>query len=180
MVISIILLLILLVVYVVSSYYSEKLSFLEVVDAGPVVHHTKKSNANIKIKPLTSHDCIYTKSGKRVNLSGFHQFAVIGECMQVKEIEEGNIVLVKKFDNKETKKDLLKPQDVLVICLNDKKYKGYKIRVFEGFDKDGSLKTFCYNADGSLHNSSKNHQIDQIIGVVKFVVDMNKMKSTIN
>jgi len=180
MVISIMSLLFLMVLYAVTSYYSDKLSFLEVVDAGPVVYHVNKANTNIKIKPLTSHDCIYTKEGKRVNLYDFQQFAVIGECMRAEGIEEGNVVLVKKFGVKESKQNLIKPKDVLVIYLNDKRYKGYKVRVFEDFDTDGSLKTFCYNEDGSLHNSSKNHQIDQVIGTVKFVIDTGEARSITN
>jgi len=170
MVVSIILLLFLLVLYAISSYYSDKLSFLRIIDAGPVVNHGK-SNTNVKIKPLTSQDCIYTKERKRVNLSNFQQFAVVGECMRGRKIEEGNIVLVERFDNKKDKKDLIKPQDILVIYLNDKKYKGYKIREFKGFDEDGTLITFWYEEDNTKHRSSVNHQINQVAGVVKHVIN---------
>jgi len=162
MAIAILILMALLAVYVISSYLSDKLSVLQVAEAGSASYFNK--NDRPRVKPLTNAD---------ININEYHQFAVHGSCMQKRHIYNGNIILSKIFkkdDNKEKMITEKQVSQILLIYLYDRNYKGFKIREFEGWTENGDANTFYYNSDGSRRYSSKPHKLEQIVGTVDYVI----------
>ena len=176
--IAILILLALLTIYVIFSYWSNTLSVLEVAEAGPVNYFHK---ANFpRVKPLTNLDKVYTKS-ELINIYEYQQFAIHGSCMEERQVYNGDIILSKMFKNsndKEKKKAIEnKERPLLVIYLYDKNYRGFKIREFSRFLEDNGVETFYYNLDGSRRFSSKPHKMEQIVGLVEYVISASTVSN---
>lgn len=93
-------------------------------------------------------------------------FVVKNQCMKIKGISEGDIVGVRMFDDGcdiqlSSKKNLM-----LLIYLDDKHFKGYKIRE-QGEITDDGMAYNTYHYKGGIQNkSSKPHSLASIKGVV--------------
>jgi len=165
---AILILMAILTLYVLSSYWSGKLSVLQVAEAGPASYFNKHNRP--KIKRLTDHDYIRSES-ELININEYKQLAVHGVCMEKRNIRNGDIILTKMFKKNDDKKYIIsqKQTPIVVIFLFDKNYKGFKIREFVGFREDGAVDTCYYNLIGERRNSSKPHKLEQIVGIVDYV-----------
>ena len=85
--------------------------------------------------------------------------------MTKRGIPNGAQLLVEPIKNEEEFKQKVHPHDILMIYITDKKI--YKIRELNHIEGKEAF-TFCYNPDGSIHNSSRTHKIDSVKGVVRY------------
>jgi hypothetical protein len=99
--------------------------------------------------------------------SSLHRnFIVKGKCMEPVKINEGSVQSVRIF-NKHEKANLaniLKANDIVLIHLNDKKFRGYKLRIVNHVS-DSNANTY-YFVNGIKQESSKPHSLDSIIGII--------------
>ena len=84
------------------------------------------------------------------------------------QYSNGEEWLVEPINKRKRLDKQINDRDVLLIYVEDKDL--YKIREFEGFNKDGSLATFYYEDDGAKHISSKPHTQESVCGVVGYRV----------
>ena len=134
---------------------------LPLVEAGPIsgVKRTGLSRTNGRIK------AVYKKTINGIEYK-YRTFIVQGKCMDKIGIKPNDLVSVKMLSNTD-KKTEIKPGTPVLIFLNDKKFRGYKIRIIKEFFEDEKAKTFYYNEDGSEHESSEPHTLSAIIGIVE-------------
>ena len=78
-------------------------------------------------------------------------------------IRPESIVSVRMIPEKE--KNGLKSGDIVLIFLNDKNFRGYKIRIIKNIDGNDA-NTFYYDENGNERMSSKSHTLVSIIGVI--------------
>lgn len=132
---------------------------LPVVEAGPIsgVKHTGLHRTHQRLN-----------SSYRVMKNGiqyhYRRFIVQGDCMSCKGIKPHNVICVRIFNNEE-EKTILKQNDFVLIFLNDRKFRGYKIRRIKDLTKD-KADTFYYTPTGAEQPSSEPHALKSIIGIV--------------
>lgn len=146
----------LLVLYAFSNYF---LYTLPIVEAGPISGVT---GTGIQRMPQRI-NAAYTLKKNGITYK-YRRFSVQGICMEKIGIYPKSIVSVRLLSI-EDKASFLKEGTPVLIFLNDKKFRGYKIRIIKKLVGD-EAETFYYNEDGSEHPSSENHTLKSIIGVV--------------
>ena len=92
-------------------------------------------------------------------------YVVKNQCMNIKGISDGDIVGVRPFDDTFTVNDT-PTGSILLIFLDDKRFKGYKIREKGMLENDGMAYSTYHYKGGKQHKSSKPHSVDSIKGVV--------------
>lgn len=148
----------LIALYAISNFF---LYTLPIVEAGPIsgVKHTGLQRMHERINA----------SYKRIKqgiVCRYRRFFVQGECMMKIGIKPKSVVSVRMFsDNKE--KNNLKSGDAVLIFLNDKKFRGYKIRIIKTISND-KAETYYYDKEGNEKPSSESHFLVNIIGVIDF------------
>lgn len=132
---------------------------LPLVEAGPIfgVKRTGLRKIDGRIK------AVYKKVVDEITYK-YRRFVVQGICMKKIGINPNDVVCVQMFASEEQKQNLQKGTPVLIF-LNDKKFRGYKIRIIKKLVGD-EAETFYYNEDGSEHPSSENHTLKSIVGIV--------------
>lgn len=108
----------------------------------------------------------YKKREANGKISVHRNFVVKGKCMEPKGISEGNVVDVKVLEKSERSllnKDLKKDQIVLIF-LNDERFRGYKLRIVKEV-RDTDALTYYYE-DGQLKDSSRPHKFKDVVGIV--------------
>ncbi len=88
--------------------------------------------------------------------------------MEPRGIKDKSIVFVQPLSKKENFKKQVKAEDVLLIYLHDKGV--FKLRILQNYDNEKQLITYRYKDDGTKHLSSRNHNPDDVKGVVKYVI----------
>lgn len=166
--------LIILIILCASYYYigSQKEKRL-LADAGALSIHSSKK----KLLPQQStYRDQFTINGKVLCSSEYYKLEVNGSCMEARKIYNGNVIFVKKF-NKNFTRDDIKPNDILLIYLNDERYKGYKLRVMKKLNEANTSEvvTFYYDPDGTEHFSSHNHKLSNVVGVLKYQYNTSSM-----
>ena len=147
----------LITLYAISNFF---LYTLPIVECGPIsgVKHTGLQRMPERINA----------SYKKVKLGvayWYRRFVVQGECMTKRGIKPKSIVSVRMISNDD--RNNLKSGDIVLIFLNDKKFRGYKIRIIKTVDGN-KAKTFYYDKNGNEKPSSESHFLVNIIGVVDF------------
>lgn len=107
-------------------------------------------------------------NGKYINTRNYIRIKINGKCMTPRNILDGEEWLVEPLNNIEDKKSILKVKDVILLYIEDKGR--YILREFEDYDIDGSLKTLRYNDDKTERHSSRNHQLNQVKGIVRYAI----------
>lgn len=93
-------------------------------------------------------------------------FIVKNQCMQEKGISDGDIIGVRMFEDEKSVLNLSKKDNILLIYINDERFKGYKIREQGEMTIDG-LAFYTYHYKGGVKSlSSRPHAIESIKGVV--------------
>lgn len=93
-------------------------------------------------------------------------FIVKNQCMQEKGISDGDIIGVRMFEDENSVLSLSKKDNILLIYINDERFKGYKIREQGEMTNDGlAFNTYHYKG-GTKSLSSRPHAIESIKGVV--------------
>lgn len=95
-------------------------------------------------------------------------YIVKNDCMTPKHICNNDFIGVRMFDDKFTIDNVPKG-DILLIWINDEKWTGHKIRIKGDFDGVQSFETSYYK-EGKTIQSSQNHKIQSIRGVVEEVI----------
>ncbi|MDR1023403.1 MAG: hypothetical protein LBL94_09070 [Prevotellaceae bacterium] len=157
-----------LIVYIIVSSLTKKDS-LPKVETGRIMYESGQEGNPIPVDKILFSKKKFVVQGKKYNSSDYILARADGVSMKKKGINSGDIVYAKKFDAS-FGRDQIKPNDVLLILLNDERYKGYKIRVYKRHNpKDkNDLETFYYDSDGNERVSSKNHRLDLVQGVIKY------------
>lgn len=147
--------LLLMTLYAISSFF---LYTLPIVEAGPIF--------GVKCTGLRRMPERINSSYKKVKhgvVYWYRRFFVQGECMTKVGIRPESIVSVRMIPEKE--KNGLKSGDIVLIFLNDKNFRGYKIRIIKNIDGNDA-NTFYYDENGNERMSSKSHTLVSIIGVI--------------
>lgn len=132
------------------------------VEAGPTegLKSTGSKHISDNIPPS------YKKKDEKGDVSIHRNFIVRGNCMSPKGIKDGSTVdikVIKKSDRPRIKEKLEKDQIVL-ISLNDERFRGYKLRIIKDL-RDTDALTYYYKGD-QIEDSSRPHAYKDIIGVL--------------
>jgi hypothetical protein len=159
-----------LVVYIIVSSMTAKPKTLGLpkVETGRIVYSVAEGSP-IPINKILASGKKFVVQGKKHDTSGYILARANGNSMKKKGINNGDIVYAKKFDDV-FRKDQIKPNDILLVLLNDERYKGYKLRVYKrrNPDDERELEMFYYDSEGNERSSSKNHRIELVQGIVKY------------
>ncbi|MDR3187742.1 MAG: hypothetical protein LBT94_00965 [Prevotellaceae bacterium] len=139
------------------------------VETGHIVGANDIESNPVAIDKILLRGKKFVAKGKRYDASGYILVRADGNSMKRRGINNGDIVYARKFDETFGKENI-QPNDILLIYLNDERYKGYKIRVCRGYNpKDKKeLETYYYDGDGNERTSSKNHKLELVQGIVKY------------
>lgn len=150
-----------------SYWHSSEPPLLPVAEAGSTKESSQAFDGYEKTIRISRSDKM-TVNGVALNRKEYMPLVVKGDCMEhYKDLHQGDVVAARLFDDKFTKKNI-QPGDVLLIWLNDDRYKGYKLRVFGDYTADANrLSTYYFKGD-ERQNSSHPHHIESIKGVVKY------------
>jgi SOS-response transcriptional repressor LexA len=99
----------------------ERKTMLPKVEAGPVSEAKNKSCAT---PTFTYHDRCYA-GDKILNPSKYYALPVEGKCMSARNICENDVIMARKFNAGFRKSDI-KPDDILLIRIDDDRYRNYK------------------------------------------------------
>ncbi|GHT17786.1 hypothetical protein AGMMS4956_21310 [Bacteroidia bacterium] len=161
---------IILVVYVVrSTIYRSRKNNLIKVETGRLAYKMRSANDPVPVDRLVHNGKQFIVNGKKHLTSNYILVRAEGAYMRDRGINDGDILYVRKFDEVFTREQI-HPRDILLIYLNDKRYSGYKIRVFKQYNPEhpDEVETYYYNEDGTEHNSSKNHNVIDVKGIIKY------------
>lgn len=152
--------------YIVSQYKykkkkrkKERIMQLPQVEAGPTKHFCKK---RIDLTPLVDVDM------ENISMDpALSYFVVKNQCMQIKGISDGDIIGVRMLTDREKQSVLhRKKQQILLIHLDDRKFRGYKIREQGEITSDGMAYDTYHYKGGRQRQSSAPHSMESIKGVV--------------
>lgn len=140
------------------------------VEAGP----TKQfCNKKIDLTSLVSVDM------KNISIDpNLKYFVVKNQCMYMRGISDGDIIGVRMLNDKDKISALHKKGLMLLIYLDDKNFKGYKIREQGEITNNRMAYNTYHYKDGIQHKSSKPHFIESIKGIVVEIHQKQYMVST--
>lgn len=144
--------------YAIGNFFLHTLPFIE---AGPI--------SGVKRTGLQRMHERINASYKKTTQSGvyrYRRFVVQGECMTKIGIKPKSVVSARMFSN-DDEKNHLKAGDAVVIFLNDRKFRGYKIRIIKTIS-GSKAETYYFDKEGNKNPSSEPHSLINIIGVVDF------------
>ena len=130
------------------------------VEAGPT-SNVKATGSRI-VKGDVPASYWVRKNGKK---ELHRKFVIRGNCMVKAGFAEGDIVDVRIF-NKQEKEDIrqwLSENDIVLIRLYDRNFRGYKLRIIKELRHDDA-KTYYYEGNEEK-SSSKPHRFADIIGI---------------
>ncbi len=130
------------------------------VEAGSTASSSPLGSYEAKSKIIKLHN------GRYITTADFIRIKIHGECMSFRNIKDGDEWLVERLEQEKIK-PTIQVRDVLLIYIKEKNV--YKIREFVGYAEDGTLKTRYYEGD-SERASSRNHTVDQVLGVVRYLI----------
>lgn len=130
--------------------------FLFPVEAGPTSETDEDFTQPVSVR-----------IGEMKKTPGLDYFLFKNECMRPIGICPGDIIGVQPFSDDFTIDDV-EEGDVLLIELNDEKFRGRKIRVMDHAD-GSAFSTYYYVGNNKRQVSSKLHSFDSIRGVVREV-----------
>jgi hypothetical protein len=158
-------------VYVVAkSIQQQRVLNVESVTTGEVVYHTEHDSNPVVVEKVILFGKKFVAKGQTHNSSDYIRVRAEGNSMKLRDINNGDIIFARKFDDTFTHSHI-RPNDILLLHLNDARYNGYKIRVCSEISPKIGLKTFYYNPDGSTHNSSQPHSLDRAVGIVQYKIE---------
>lgn len=137
-----------------------------VADAGPTLELTaqeqeeKSFSVNYRVSKMPNGDIVDTRDYIRVYVDG--------GCMENRGIPNKSQVLVYPLNNDVDFKKQVKIGDVLLIRLHDKGV--HKLRILKNYDDPNQLITYRYE-NGHEHQSKRNHNPNDVMGVVKYIVN---------
>lgn len=154
---------------IVSSVRAQKSPRLPKVETGHIIWENSLKSNPVPIDKLLSQGKKFVVKGKKYDASAYIPVRADGSSMKRRGINNGDIVYAKKFDDS-FGKNSIQPDDILLIYLNDERYKGYKIRVFKKYNPDNpeDLETYYYDSEGEERISSRNHRLELVKGIVKY------------
>ncbi|MDR0711116.1 MAG: hypothetical protein LBF67_02055 [Prevotellaceae bacterium] len=137
------------------------------VETGPIISVDK--NNPVAIDKILSYGKRFVVKGKKHDASHYILVRADGASMKRRGINNGDIIYARRFDES-FGKDKIQPDDILLIYLDDDRYKGYKIRGCKKYNPndESELETYYYDNDGNERVSSKNHKLEFVQGVVRY------------
>lgn len=135
-----------------------KTTKLHQVEAGPIINLFKQQVDFLPMVDVNIEDITMDPN--------LQYFIVKNQCMQEKGISDGDIIGVRMFKDEKSVLGLSKKDNILLIYINDERFKGYKIREQGEMTSDG-LAFYTYHYKGGVKSlSSRPHAIESIKGVV--------------
>jgi hypothetical protein len=152
---------------VVSSMRLQKMPRLPKVETGHIVYSDK--NNPVAVDKILSYGKKFVVKGKKYDASSYILVRADGASMKRRGINNGDIIYARKFDESFGKENI-QPDDILLIYLNDERYKGYKVRVCKRYNPNNKdeLETYYYDNEENERVSSKNHKLEFVQGIVKY------------
>jgi hypothetical protein len=158
-------------VYVVAkSVQQQRVLNVASVTTGEVVYHTEHDSNPVVVEKIILFGKKFVAKGQTRNSADYIKVRAEGNSMKLRNINNGDVIFARKFDNTFTHSQI-RPNDILLLQLNDARYNGYKIRVFKEYSPKNELETFYYNPDGSVHNSSQPHALNRAVGIVQYKIE---------
>ena len=162
------LLLLLCLLYAAFAYWrSQPMTIVEAGSTG------NTSECAVIHKPIAKYDKLMI-GNKQLDMSLFISLNVTGSCMKKKGINPGDVVIARKIGNNFNFNNL-KEGDILLIWLNDSKFKGYKMRIFESEENNNKLKTYYYDEEGNTQYSTNPHNKSSVKGIFEYIIDRNQV-----
>lgn len=149
------------------SYVAYKPDVVISAEAGKTEHLTQSMQDSLQ--KLSNPMILEDEQGNLVDIHDLIRVNVSGICMTPIGISDGDEVLVRKTTT-EVLRRKLKAGDILLIRHPIRQV--YRLRIFDKFDEDGKLVTYRYTSEGRRHNTSRNHVIGDVIGVVEYVIPL--------
>lgn len=142
-------------------YAKQKEDLIIDVEAGPT-----SECACVLSKEKAISKIIKLPNGRFVDSQKYVRIKIHGNCMEPRDILNGEQWLVSKVNHNKPVEDNIKVGDVVLIHLKDKNL--YKIREVKHIS-DNSLDTIRYE-NGVEKKSSKPHSYGDVIGVVQYAI----------
>jgi hypothetical protein len=155
---------------VITSIKQQKMFKVQTVVTGQVFYHAEEYSNPVRVDKVIRFGKKFIVGGETFNSSDFIQVRAGGYSMKRRGIVDGDIIYARKFDGNFTLNEI-KEGDLLLIYLNDARYKGYKIRIFRKYADNNEIETYYYNKDGTERNSSHAHSSDRVAGVIKYKIE---------
>ena len=138
--------------------HTGKIAKLHQVEAGPIRNLFKQQVDLLPMVDVNIEDITMDPN--------LQYFIVKNQCMQEKGISDGDIIGVRMFEDEKSVLSLSKKDNILLIYINDERFRGYKIREQGDMTSDGlAFNTYHYKG-GTKSLSSRPHAIESIKGVV--------------
>lgn len=133
------------------------------VEAGPTMGLTSTGSQRVHGNVPSS----YRKIESDGSVSIHRNFVVKGKCMEPRGIKEGDVVDIMVFDKSKRAElgKLLEKDQIVLIYLNDRRFRGYKLRIVNDV-RDNDALTYYYK-DGEIQDSSCPHAFKDIIGILR-------------
>ena len=155
---------VMLAIYLAIKFSNSK-KRVETVEAGAF------AGASGRVTDITysTFDSVKDEEGNALLLKKYIPYRVENNCMQFVNIYCGDIVFAKKTSFTPTNVDIIKPFDIVLIEIDNKK----KIRIVEKINTDNTLVTFSFvkdevNDKWLKRYSTYPHRLDNILGIVSY------------
>lgn len=116
--------------------------------------------------------CYIDEDGREIDMSGMQCLVVNNNCMNKRNIKNGDRLLAQKIDLFKPISNQIKPNDILWINIPDNGKN--KIRILESINDNGFLITYYYDSNGEKVYSSRPHSISSVRGIVRFNLSSRK------
>lgn len=110
---------------------------------------------------------IYDSNNHPIDTKDYLRVVVSGNCLSPTGITNRSQLLVYRFKD-ENEKSEIKSGDILMIHLKSKNID--KVRVFDRMRDDGKMDTYRYSDNGEKIMSSRPHDLQSVVGVVKYLL----------
>ena len=116
------------------------------------------------------HKVFKDTKGNTINPNNIFRLMVSGNSMRESGIKSGDEILVMKIDKNKPLEEQIGYGDVLCINLEGTEgYKGYKLRVFEGFEGENLITSYC-DENGQRRMSIHPYPKKSVSGIAKYKV----------
>lgn len=143
----------------------KKTTYVTCVEAGGT-DCVKSEDLNV-ISHREKYQAVLDANGHLIPARDYIKVVVKGNCLKPKGIVNGSELLVYKYKNDSEKNDI-KAGDILMIHLESKGID--KIRVFEKMREDGLMDTYRYDENHNKKMSTRPHDLNSVVGKVKYLL----------
>ena len=147
--------------YAIMSMSLSKRAFVQCVEAGPSSTVTARELRRRSF--YVPNRTILERKGQPLDSDKYIRVVVKGDCLKPRNIVDGDRLIVQRIDDEVMQS--IHEGSIILIYLSDTSV--YKIREVKSVECDG-FNTQYYLENGSVQESSKPHNRECVVGLVKF------------